>query len=254
MIDISVPTPTVEISSSTHPWSTIYALSKSCNSSLWLLTGGLMIQLHAIMNGITARPTSDADLLIDVISNKDNVRKVYNALKNLGFSLQTGLTGYETRLRNQNNDVVDLLIADHTPKKLFGFLNIFNTQLLSMPGGSQAINRSMLVTLIDRHENNEAMLRIPDLLGALILKSAAYKADNMGNREKHLYDAALIASLIDNPDSEASRLHSKNDYKRLRFLKSKLTKDSIYWDTLDANHKLNGLDTLETLTEHAYNV
>ncbi|NSX29528.1 hypothetical protein [Gardnerella vaginalis] len=254
MIDISVPTPTVEISSSTHPWSTIYALSKSCNSSLWLLTGGLMIQLHAIMNGITARPTSDADLLIDVISNKDNVRKVYNALKNLGFSLQTGLTGYATRLRNQNNDVVDLLIADHTPKKLFGFLNIFNTQLLSMPGGSQAINRSMLVTLIDRHENNEAMLRIPDLLGALILKSAAYKADNMGNREKHLYDAALIASLIDNPDSEASRLHSKNDYKRLRFLKSKLTKDSIYWDTLDANHKLNGLDTLETLTEHAYNV
>lgn len=81
MIDISVPTPTVEISSSTHPWSTIYALSKSCDSSLWILTGGLMIQLHAIMNGITARPTSDADLLIDVISNKDNVRKVYNALK-----------------------------------------------------------------------------------------------------------------------------------------------------------------------------
>lgn len=170
MIDISVPTPTVEISSSTHPWSTIYALSKSCDSSLWFLTGGLMVQLHAIMNGITARPTSDADLLIDVISNKDSVRKVYNALKNLGFALQTGLTGYATRLRNNKNDVVDVLIADHTPKNLLGFLNIFNTPLLSMPGGSQAIDRSMLVTLIDRHENNEAMLRIPDLLGALILK------------------------------------------------------------------------------------
>ena len=52
-------------------------------------------------------------------------------------------------------------------------------------------------------------------------------------------------------DSEAKRFHSKNDYKRLRFLKSKLTKDSIYWDTLDANHKLNGLDALEILTEHA---
>jgi len=170
MIGMSVPTHTVEISSSTHPWSTIYALSKSCDSSLWFLTGGLMVQLHAIMNGITARPTSDADLLIDVISNKDSVRKVYNALKNLGFALQTGLTGYATRLRNNKNDVVDVLIADHTPKNLLGFLNIFNTPLLSMPGGSQAIDRSMLVTLIDRHENNEAMLRIPDLLGALILK------------------------------------------------------------------------------------
>lgn len=94
MIGMSVPTHTVEISSSTHPWNTIYALSKSCDSSLWFLTGGLMVQLHAIMNGITARPTSDADLLIDVISNKDSVRKVYNALKNLGFALQTGLTLY----------------------------------------------------------------------------------------------------------------------------------------------------------------
>ena len=98
MVDISVSTPTVEVSSSVHPWSTIYALSKSCDSSLWLLTGGLMVQLHAIMNGITARPTSDADLLIDVISNKHNVRKVYNALKNLGFALQIGLTGYASEL------------------------------------------------------------------------------------------------------------------------------------------------------------
>lgn len=250
MVAMSVPTPAVEVSSSAHPWSTIYTLSKSCDSSLWLLTGGLMVQLHAIMNGITARPTLDADLLIDVISNKDNVRKVYNTLNNLGFALQTGLTGYATRLRNHNNDVVDVLIADHTPKKLFGFLNIFNIPLLSMPGGAQAIERSMLVKLIDRHENNEAMLRIPDLLGALILKSAAYNADNMGDREKHLYDAALIASLIDDPDFETKRLHSKNDYKRLRFLKSKLTKDSIYWDTLDAEHKLNGLDVIDTLVPH----
>ena len=120
-----------------------------------------------------------------------------------------------------------------------------------MPGGAQAIERSIIVKLIDKNGNNEAMLRIPDLLGALILKSAAYNADNMGDREKHLYDAALIASLIDDPDFEASRLHSKNDYKRLRFLKSKLTKDSIYWDTLDAEHKLSGLDALETLIGHA---
>lgn len=51
-------------------------------------------------------------------------------------------------------------------------------------------------------------------------------------------------------DSEAKRFHSKNDYKRLRFLKSKLTKDSIYWDTLDSEHKLNGLDVIDTLVPH----
>ena len=254
MIGISVHTPTVEITSSAHPWSMIYALSKSCNNSLWLLAGGLMVQLHAIMNGITSRPTLDADLLIDVISNKDSVRQVYRALSNLGFVLQTGLTGYATRFKNCNNNSVDVLVADHAPKKLLGFLNIFNIPLLSMPGGAQAIERSLLVKLIDKTDDNEAILRIPDLLGALILKSAAYYADNTGNKEKHLYDAALLASLIDDPDSEAKRLHSKNDYKRLRFLKLKLNKDSIYWDALDAKYKLNGLDTLETLAEYAYNV
>ena len=35
-----------------------------------------------------------------------------------------------------------------------------------------------------------------DLLGALILKSAAYQADHAGYGDRHLYDAAMPASLI----------------------------------------------------------
>ena len=35
-----------------------------------------------------------------------------------------------------------------------------------------------------------------DLLGALILKSAAYQADHAGYGDRHLYDAAMLASLI----------------------------------------------------------
>lgn len=247
MVNLSMPT--VEIPSHVHPWSTVYQLSHECNKSLWLLTGGLMVQLHAIMNGITARPTSDADLLIDVMANKDGVRQIYSALQHLGFTLQTGLSGYATRLKNSHNDIVDVLVADHTLKKLAKFLKIFNIPLMSMPGGAQAIERSMLIKLIDKVNNVEAELRIPDLLGALILKSAAYSADNVGDKERHLYDAALIASLIDDPDAEAKRLHSKNDYKRLRFLQAKLNKEAKYWDFVDARHKLNSLDAIETLAE-----
>lgn len=33
-----------------------------------------------------------------------------------------------------------------------------------------------------------------DLLGALILKSAAYQADHAGYGDRHLYDAAMLAS------------------------------------------------------------
>lgn len=38
-----------------------------------------------------------------------------------------------------------------------------------------------------------------DLLGALILKSAAYQADHAGYGDRHLYDAAMLASLITDP-------------------------------------------------------
>ena len=45
-----------------------------------------------------------------------------------------------------------------------------------------------------------------DLLGALILKSAAYQADHAGYGDRHLYDAAMLASLITDPDAETRRL------------------------------------------------
>jgi hypothetical protein len=41
-----------------------------------------------------------------------------------------------------------------------------------------------------------------DLLGALILKSATYQADHAGYGDRHLYDAAMPASLISDPDAE----------------------------------------------------
>ena len=51
-------TPTIHIPNTGHPWSTVYAVAAANISESWLLTGGLMVQLHAIMGGLTARPTS----------------------------------------------------------------------------------------------------------------------------------------------------------------------------------------------------
>ena len=55
-----------------------------------------------------------------------------------------------------------------------------------------------------------------DLLGALILKSAAYQADHAGYGDRHLYDAAMLASLITDPDAETRRLHSHTDRRRIK--------------------------------------
>ena len=80
-----------------------------------------------------------------------------------------------------------------------------------------------------------------------MLKSAAFTVDHAGFGERHLYDAAMLASLMKDPDAERSRLHSKTDRKRLRTLSRLLREDSPYWDRLDRSHRQNGLDAMQVL-------
>ena len=88
-----------------------------------------------------------------------------------------------------------------------------------------------------------------DLLGALILKSAAYQADHAGYGDRHLYDAAMLASLITDPDAETRRLHSHTDRRRIKLPYDMLTDESLYWNNLDEQHRRTGLDAVETLAD-----
>ncbi len=77
-----------------------------------------------------------------------------------------------------------------------------------------------------------------DLLGALILKSAAYQADHAGYGDRHLYDAAMLASLITDPDR-----------RRIKLPYDMLTDESPYWNNLDEQHRRTGFDAIETLAD-----
>ncbi|MBT1167026.1 hypothetical protein JS539_09650 [Bifidobacterium simiarum] len=94
-------------------------------------------------------------------------------------------------------------------------------------------------------------IRIPDLLGAVMLKSAAWSVDKTDRRDRHLTDAALLLSLIDDPDHEIERLHSANDRKRILTLQQELPEGSEYWGGLDLSHRQNGIDALDVLSEWA---
>lgn len=150
-------TPTIHIPNTGHPWSTVYAVAAANISESWLLTGGLMVQLHAIMGGLTARPTTDADLLADLMADRRGIARLRGVLAACGFETQPGmLTGYTTRMSAPNGDIVDLLVADHLPKFLGKDATIAGTPVLSMPGGTQAVERSMQVRLIDDQSNADA--------------------------------------------------------------------------------------------------
>lgn len=97
--------PTVHIPSSSHPWSTVYTVAAERIPESWMLAGGLMVQLHAIMGGLTIRPTTDADLLVDLMADRRGITRLRHILASCGFEAQPGtLTGYTTRMVAPNGD------------------------------------------------------------------------------------------------------------------------------------------------------
>ena len=219
--------PTVDISVATHPWATVFHLAECTDDpTSWRLTGGLMVQLHAMLHGRESRPTEDADFLVDVLTHTNEVRHVKNLLADMGFLLEEGtLTKYTTRMR-RGHDVVDLLVDNHLSKFLRPRSEINGLRLLGMPGSRKAVKRSMLATL--RHEGRTATICMPDLLGALLMKAAAWRETNQFGRERHLIDAMTLASLIDEPTEELARLdnRSPSDRRNVRTLTSTLLSES----------------------------
>lgn len=90
-----------------------------------------------------------------------------------------------------------------------------------MPAGGQALRRNTRIGI--RYGSETRQSTIPDLLGAIMLKSAAWTVDKTAARDRHLRDAALLLSLMDEPESQLERLHSVNDRRRVILLHDELT-------------------------------
>lgn len=166
--------PVIDIPAQTHPWSTVLALAEATDDPTdWRLTGGLMVQLHAMARSTEARPTTDADLLVDVLTHQHAVRRVEDLLKSLGFTTHVGtLSDYTTRM-TRGTAVVDLLVDNHLSSFLKNRARLDGHPMLGMPGSRKAVARSMLVTL--RYEDTQATMCIPDVLGALLMKIASWR-------------------------------------------------------------------------------
>jgi len=211
--------PILDLPAYVHPWSTLFELAcRTKDPTSWRLGGGLMVQVHAMLHSMDARPTTDADLLVDVLTHAHAVREVSGSLSRLGFSVQVStLSGYTTRMRNGDFEV-DLLVDNHLSKPLRERALLKGHPMLGMPGSRRAVMRSVLVDL--RYGERCATMCIPDLLGALLMKAAAFREGGGYGRERHLMDAALLASMIDRPEIELLRLdnRSRSDRKNVRTL------------------------------------
>lgn len=210
-----------------------------------------MVQAHAMMHGMSPRPTLDADLLLNILTYDRIATQMRTYIGGLGFQLEENtMTGYATRFVTKTGDKIDLLVTDY----LYGKAKRENARLAGrplcgMPAGGQAIKRSERIAF--DYADEHLTIRIPDLLGSVMLKSAAWDVDRTIARNRHLRDAAALLSMIDDPEQQIGRLHSSNDRRRILILHENLTEDADAWDDIDTERKQNGLDVLDQLTEWA---
>lgn len=87
---------------------------------------------------------------------------------------------------------------------------------------------------------------VPSPFGALILKAAAYQTDPR-DKERHLQDAALLLSVIEDPYAEREHF-AGSDRARLAALEKAMPDNARAWRALPADRQTDGQTALRILT------
>lgn len=196
----------IEVPDEEEPWPVVFEVAGSTPAGSWVLVGGLMVHVHALRAGITpSRPTSDVDLLVDVVAV--NISAVAGPLQSLGFRPATGASSDSIHRFIRDGDVVDVMV-ERGARARWAMKPVF-----AAPAARQAIERSDRYEL--RGRASTAQIAVPDALGALVAKAAAYEVDSR-DRRRHLEDiAVLLASSGGARRLQLERLTSK-DRQHLR--------------------------------------
>ncbi len=198
------------------PWPQLIEIVQAIPHTQWTLVGGLMVQLHAAYAGVqVTRTTRDVDMILHIETGAATFSGVQHELERLGYALREpigkGLVHRFSR-GDREAETIDVMVADHLPPKRHP--KILGRNVFAVPGGTSALNTTVNCE-VDTAVG-AVMLSIPDVLGALVLKGAAYIEDNR-DRERHIDDAAILACAVTDPVSDRSRM-SGSDYKRISAL------------------------------------
>jgi hypothetical protein len=228
-----------------HPWPNAFEVARVFATTKWTLVGGLMVQAHALAHGVTlTRPTQDLDMLLHVQIVVGVPQEAANTLESvLKYRLQEPFDRDGPAYRfTRGADQIDVMSPDHArPAPVLRHHPMF-----AVEGGKQALDRTMTLAL-EAAPRDVIELSVPDELGALVLKGAAYISDPR-DRDRHLFDAAALAACITDHATERNRLQG-SDGKRLRTLATALA-DHRHpaWLSLPEPARIAGQDTLRILT------
>lgn len=189
-------------------WAVLMDLAGALHPTEWCLIGGQMIALRAWVAGVPApRTSADLDVLSNLYVHPDAVLRCARAVRDLGFEVEELHTSGHRFTRGRL--VVDVLAPDHPPKRA-SLRTVGQRTTIEVPGGTQALRRLELVPV--ERAGRDALVPVPNLLGALLLKADATR---LHDPERHLLDVAYLTSLVADPLTLRAEL-TASDRRRLR--------------------------------------
>lgn len=173
----------------TQMWHTLLDFEKLGHP--WVLVGGQMTMLHCLEHGITSvRPTDDGDVVVGVWTRRDALTTATRFLRERGFSEVKTSDGYGYRYQRDEDTVIDLLLPEGLSRQHQYPATASGRPGFSADGGNQALARAQRVPVtIDGITGH---VRRPAILGAIVAKAHAWRADSRDNA-RHAQDIATLA-------------------------------------------------------------
>lgn len=195
------------------PWPQLVEITTVIPHPQWTLVGGLMVQLHAAHAGMPlTRPTVDVDMILHIETGAATFSGVREQLENLGYAIHQPVGNGPVHRFSRGRDQVDVMVADHLAPKLRPIVQ--RRQVFAVPGGTSALRKTVNCEV--QTAEGAVVLSVPDTLGALVLKGAAYTTDTR-DRGRHIDDAAVLACTVSNPVVERGRMIG-SDMRRVQAL------------------------------------
>lgn len=227
------------------PWPQAAELAYAIPSQQWSLVGGLMVQVHAARAGLPiGRATVDVDMVLHIETGVATFGEIRHRLEQLDYRFQMPAGDGPAHRFVREHEHIDVMVADHLPPAHRP--TVHGRAVFALPAGTSAL-RNTVDCQIDV-DGVAVQLSVPDVLGALVLKGAAYRQDAR-DRGRHLEDAAVLACALDNPVRERDRMVG-SDRKRVGYLADALASaDHPAWSAVPSSRRARGHAALQVLAK-----
>lgn len=180
----------------------------------WVLVGGQMTMIHCLENGLdTYRATDDGDVVLGVWTRRDALTTATRLLQERDFTPTSTADGFGYRY-TRDQTTLDLLLPEGLERQRQQPMTATGKPGLSIDGGNQALIRAQRLPV--RLHGRDGYIRRPNVLGALVVKAAALRADNR-NPNRHREDIALLGQVaLQTGLRQLDDRATSHDRKRLR--------------------------------------